>query len=220
MPNVTKNAKVSRAQISREKEADAIVKAEQICAAGAQSQKVQGSAIVKPALDALQTNVKQGRQFLNQKVQLAQALALATKSFGNSFGKIVSSLATYETSVEDLAGGDAAVIVDAGCTPRDTTSPTSTLGMVTDAAGGLGKMPAQTILTWSKVSGATHYAIEINMTPATPAGPWTALPTGSRRRRVITSPAPGMQMLVRVAAVASDGTQSPWSSPILVTTSV
>ena len=58
----------------------------------------------------------------------------------------------------------------------------------------------------------------VNPTPASEGGPWTLLPTGSSRRRVVTGPAPGSQVLVQVAAVAGDATQSAWSDPILATT--
>jgi hypothetical protein len=81
----------------------------------------------------------------------------------------------------------------------------------------LGKLPTEAVVSWPKVDGATSFAIEVNWTPATPAGPWAALNSGSGRRRVITAPAPAAQFLVRIAGIKSDGTQSPWSNPILVT---
>ncbi len=58
----------------------------------------------------------------------------------------------------------------------------------------------------------------MNVTPQNPAGTWTAIAPGSSRRRVVKGPAPASQILARVAAVGSDGTQSDWSDPLLVTT--
>jgi hypothetical protein len=40
---------------------------------------------------------------------------------------------------------------------------------------------------------------------------------GSGRRRVVKAPTAGAQFLARVAALASDGTQSDWSETILAT---
>jgi hypothetical protein len=73
------------------------------------------------------------------------------------------------------------------------------------------------MLRWAAASGATGYAVEVNFTPGNPAGPWTSLGTGSRRTRLVTAPTPGAHFPARVAAVASDGTQTPWSATILVT---
>ena len=50
------------------------------------------------------------------------------------------------------------------------------------------------------------------------AGPWTALTSGTGRRRIVKAQAPGAQLLARVASLGSGGAQADWSDPILVTT--
>ena len=83
--------------------------------------------------------------------------------------------------------------------------------------GKPGKHPMEAIVSWPKAPGATGYAIEVNFTPQSAAATWTALNSGSGRRRVITGSAAGAHFMVRVAALASDGMQSAWSAPILAT---
>jgi hypothetical protein len=46
---------------------------------------------------------------------------------------------------------------------------------------------------------------------------WTSLGTCSRRTKVINASSPGAQLLVRVCAIASDGTRADWSDTVLVT---
>ena len=69
-----------------------------------------------------------------------------------------------------------------------------------------------------RLGSATGYAIEVNYTPADPTGPWTAPKPGAGRRRVVKTPVPASQLLVRVAALDSHGTQTDWSDAILATT--
>ena len=83
--------------------------------------------------------------------------------------------------------------------------------------GWVGKALKEAVLHWPAVAGATSYAIQVNWTPAAPAGPWVALASGTSRRRVVTAPTAGAQFLAQVAGIASDGTQSEWCDAILVT---
>ena len=76
----------------------------------------------------------------------------------------------------------------------------------------------ETVVTWPAVAAATSYAVQVNANLATPTGPFTPLQPGSSRRRVIMAPAQGAQILVQIAAVSSDGTQTAWCEPFLATT--
>jgi hypothetical protein len=127
------------------------------------------------------------------------------------------ALAVYEAVIEQLARGDASIIAAAGLPSRGPKAPPAALGEMGVVRTRQGALPAQAVLTWPEVTGATSYAIELNPTPQSPAGPWNALGSGSRRRRLVSGPAPGAQILARVAALGSNGTQSAWSDPVLVT---
>ena len=154
----------------------------------------------------------------DRKLAAQAALLSATKTLEIQFGAAANALRTYETAVNTVADGDASIINKAGLLTRATKTPPAALGSVVGVHSVPGKLPAQAILRWPEVARATSYAIEVNMTPAAPAGPWTAINPGSSRRRVLTTPTPATQMLARVAAVMADGTQSAWSNPVLVTT--
>jgi hypothetical protein len=75
----------------------------------------------------------------------------------------------------------------------------------------------EAIVSWPAAPGATGYAIEVNFTPQAPNAVWTALTSGTGRRRVVKAPAPQAQLLVRVASLGSGGTQAEWSDPAMAT---
>jgi hypothetical protein len=181
-----------------------------IVAAGAQCAAVQSSPVAKAALGVLQAAAGTGQTAMVAKLDAAQTHETAIKTG--------DALRSYEASVNVLANGDGSIINAAGLLTRADKPPPAALGTVPELHSKPGKLQSEAILSWPKVAGATSFALQINTTPATPAGPWTALNSGSSRRRVITGPGPASQLLARVAAVAADGTQSPWSNPILVTT--
>jgi hypothetical protein len=189
-----------------------------VCATGAQSPDVQGSPVVSGALDVLKSAVAAGHASLAARMSLAQALMAAISALQIDVGAIRVALTSYEAAVGTLPALDAAKITKAGLLARAPKAPAEALGNVTGVHSKPGKHPAQGILGWPKVAGATGYAIQVNTTPQDPAGTWTAMASGSGRRRVVNGPGPASQILARVAAVASDGTQSDWSDPVLVTT--
>jgi hypothetical protein len=115
-----------------------------------------------------------------------------------------------------MAGGDPAKITEAGLLVRDAASPRFALETITALEGKPGKREREAILSWPKAKGATSYAVEVSFTPDSLDGLWTALTSCSRHTRVITAPAPGAQILARVAAVDGQGNRSDWSPTILV----
>ena len=186
-------------------------------AAGKSCPAVQSSPLAKKALDAQQASVAILSAMLTTKANCIKALAAATKAITTQFPKVVGRTRLYESAVDDIAHGDAAIITAAGVLSRDESTPAAALGIVTDVTSKPGKAAKETVVTWPKVPGATSYAMQANLDAAAPTGPYTALPSGSSRRRVILAPARGAQILVQIAAVASDGTQSAWCAPVLAT---
>jgi hypothetical protein len=189
-----------------------------IVGSGTQSADVQSSPIAKQALSNLQTASNTLAASVATKVSLGNAFAAAIRAMGVNVVAAATALRTYESAVNTMAEGNAAIITAAGLLARDESTPKSALGLVTGVHQKLGKLSTEAILMWPKVPGATGYAIQVNMTPATPAGPWTSVASGSSRKRVLNGPGPASQFLARVAAVASNGTQTDWSTPILVVT--
>ncbi len=170
------------------------------CTAGAASTDVQGSPVSAQALTTLQKAVTTAHTSLTNRQSLAQALLAAIKALKLDFTSVKVALRTYEAAVGALANGNASVINKAGLLSRDVKTTPAALGKVSVVHSKPGQRPTEAIVTWPRGPGATGYAIEVNFTPQTPTGPWTTLPSGTGRRRVIKGATPGAQFLVRVAS--------------------
>lgn len=188
-----------------------------VCSAGAQSPEVQASPIAVQALGELQKAVTTAHASWTARQSLAQGLLAAIKALSLDYMAVKVALRTYEAAIGGLASGDANVINKAGLLSRDQKTLPATLGKVVGMRSKPGKRSTEAIITWPQGPGATGYALEANYAPQTPAGPWTPLTSASGRRRVVQSPTPGAQFLVRVASLGSGGTQSDWSDAILAT---
>ena len=127
------------------------------------------------------------------------------------------SLDTYETCVVGVCHGDAAIINKAGLLARPVApaAPPTTMEKVAKITSSLGKLPRMAKLAWPAAPGAASYAVQVNFTPGTPAGPWILLGTCTRRTKEVTTPTPAAQFLAQIASVASDGTQGDWCDAIL-----
>jgi hypothetical protein len=212
-----KNAVVKRTPLRGKTPPAALSLVQAICDAGAQCQDVLNTPSTSAALAVLQAELLSANGSMTSKGNLAQQLRAATKTLDLDMLDVARAVVSYEAAVAALAKGNAVLMSQAGLLTRDPSPPQAALGSVTKLSSKPGKQQGQAILSWPIVAGATSYAIEVNFTSQDAAGPWTALNGGSNHRRVIQAPTPASQFLVRVAAVAGDGTQSAWSSPFLAT---
>jgi hypothetical protein len=187
------------------------------CDAAAKCPEVLSSPVAQAALLLLQDALATTHGSLSSKLALAQQLMAATKALNHDFQALKAALGTFEAAVAALAKGSGALINKAGLPSRDLTSSPAELEAVAVVNTSPGKHAAEAILQWPAAPGATGYALEVNFTPQDPDGTWLAYSTAAGRRRVVKGPTPGCQFLVRVAAVASDGTRSAWSAVILAT---
>ena len=214
----TTHTVVRHGLIQGKKPAEALQTLATTCTTGAGCPQVQADLTSKQALAGLQTAVTTSQASQDTKVKLFQQYMAASKTAAQDFQKVGCALTTYESAVSGIAGGSVAIITAAGCLGREEgrSSPLE-LEPVSNVKNRLGKLACQTIVEWPAAPGATSYAIEVNLTPQNPTAPYTALNSGTSRRRVLTAPAPGAQMLVRVASLDSQGNQSAWSAAILAT---
>ncbi len=215
-PNPTP-AVVRRNLLTRKSVAAGLSSLTTACTTAATCPQVQASPLAQQALTLLQKSVTTAGASLSTKQSAELALATARKSLQADFKAVRIALTTYETAVQSIAGGSAAVIVAAGLTARDQKPPTATLEPVSIVRTKPGKHPTEAIVTWPAAPGATGYALEVCYAPqATPLA-WVALTSGTGRRRVVKAQAVGGQLLVRVAALGSDGTQADWSPAVMAT---
>ena len=198
---------------------DAIATLSNTCTAGSQCPQVQASGVATAALGDLKTTVATATVSLAAKKKADQEAKTAAETLANDVKAAKVCLHTYETAVGGVCGGDAAVINKAGLLARPVapTPPATTVEKVAKLTSGLGKVAKIALIRWHAAAGAASYAVEINLAPATPAGPWVSLGTCTRRTKHIPTATPGAQFLVRVASVASDGTQGDWCDPIVAT---
>ncbi len=190
---------------------------ETLCAAGDACPEVQASPLAVLALASLKEATAAARASHTLVLETTSQLRAAVAALRVDFRATEATLRAYERSIDGLARGNAAIIVQAGLLARELYPPRAALGDVVGVEGAPGKEPGDAVLTWPRVAGATSYAVEVSFTPQAPDGTWFALVGGAGRRRVVRAPAPRAQLLARIAAVASDGTRSAWSLPILVT---
>jgi hypothetical protein len=219
MSDPTKPVTVRRSMLVGKSVASGLSTLGATCSSGAQCPEVQASPIASQALLALQKALTATSTSLSSKEAAAQALANSTKALAYNFEAMRVALTTYQTVVAGLAGGSAAIITNAGLVPRAPRSPSAPLTAVSVVRAKPGKRSSEAIVSWPAAPGATGYALEANFTPQAATATWTALPSGSGRRRVVRGASSRAQFLVRVASVGSDGTQADWSAPVMATAS-
>jgi len=215
----TKPATVRRSLLARKSIASGLSALVATCNSGMQCPEVQASPIASQALLALQKAVGSASTTLSVKEAAAVAFASSSRALSTDFKTVRVALQTYETVIAGLAAGSAAIITNAGLTPRDQTPPIAALTAVSVVHAKPGKRSAEAIVSWPAAPGATGYALEACFAPQAATPTWTALASGSGRRRTVKGPSAGAQFLVRVASLGSDGTQSDWSNPVMATAS-
>ena len=199
------------------KEAEALNTLNNTCTAGAACTDVQNDPMASKALSLLQAALGTAQTSSTARDKLGTQFLSARRTARLDFITCQLALMQYQVAVGILAKGNAAIINKAGLLSRDEKQPAAALDKVTTVNSKPGKHPCEAIVTWSPGPGATSYAIEVNFTPQNPNGTWTALNSGSGRRRIVKAPTPGTQFLVRIASIGSDGSQSAWSTEILAT---
>jgi hypothetical protein len=214
---VLTHAKVRRTKINRSKIDTALAKLGTVVRVGAESPAVLNSPMAKGALAVLEEAVGTVAASARDKMLLMQALASATKRLRSDTSALVNAARAYEAAIQVVSRGDASVIVGTGLGVRGNRAPPASLGRVTAVRSKEGKQQAEAVVSWPAAPGASRYAIEVKNTPFAEEA-WVPLPEATVRRRVIKGPAPGSQMLARVAAIASDGRRADWSDPVLVIT--
>jgi hypothetical protein len=210
-------ATVKRMPIDVHKANKAVETLQAVITTGTNCVAVQNAPVAKGALADLQASLAVLAGNLTTKANNLSALDASRKAITVSFDDVEAKTRAYESSVNVIAAGNPATITAAGLLARAPKTPAAALGAVKDVRSKLGKAQKETIVSWPEVPGARNYAVQTNANLSTPAGPYTALPSASSRRRVIMTPAPGAQILVQVAAIGSDGTQSAWCEPYLAT---
>jgi hypothetical protein len=102
---------VKRRLLDGKEVADALALLTVMCNAGAQCSDVQSDPVCSAALTDLQTKVTAASGFLGVKQKADLDAKAAGKKVFTSFQLVRAALSTYETSVNGVAKGDAAIIL-------------------------------------------------------------------------------------------------------------
>ena len=142
---------VKRQTLQGKKVADALAVLTTTCNAGAQCTEVQGDAVAAAALTDLVGKVTTANTCVMAKQKIDQDRKAAAKKVNSAWTHVKTSLTTYETSVDGVAAGDAAVITKAGLESRhEAPTTTPTLQQVVKVTSTLGKVAQQSVLHWPK----------------------------------------------------------------------
>lgn len=218
VPQAPVKSCVKRRMLDGKKVAEALGMLTTTCKAGATCTEVQGEPVCAAALADLQAKVTVAIAYLSDKQTADQAAKASGAKLLAAFQQVRVSLTTYETSVNAVARGDAAVINKAGIESRpDAPSAAPSLERTEKVTYTLGKSSRESVIHWRRTPGASMFAVEVNYEPQNPEAPWTSLGTTTRRSKRVTAPSPAGQFLVRIRAMASDGTAADWSDTILAT---
>ncbi len=217
-PPLPVKSTVNRSALNKKKMPEALTTLTATCASGATCAQVTGSPIANAALTNLGAAVTTSAQSVGAATQAKKDAQTAAKKAQKDFQQVRIAFSTYETAVSGVAGGDAAVIHAAGLDSRpEAPSATPELTKLEKVMVQPWKLATEARLRWPEMPGAAMYAVQVNFTPATPAGPFASLGTTTRLTKVVKAPTAGAQFLVQVAAVTSDGTVGEWSDAVLAT---
>jgi hypothetical protein len=206
---------VKQGMLTGEKPSDAVAMAKNVCNAGANSPEVQASPLASEALGVLQASVQTVDGLLANKLRLAQELLAAQSALAIGLIDVRKKLQVYGTAVDMIAHGNAAVIGRAGFEARPLKATAVALVGVSELFSKPGKMAGQAILSWPEAKGAGSYEVQVNFTPESPDGPWTAFTAAANQSRVVQAPAPRAQFLARVVAIGHGGARAEASPTIL-----
>ncbi len=126
-----------------------------------------------------------------------------------------TATSAYMSAVDNIAGGDAAIITRAGLLSRDGVTRIMDAAVPENLHGETTKVSAEAIAAWDIAAGASAYRLKVNFTPSDPTK-WVELSPGRARPRTITPPAPPLQLLPPVASIGSEES-SDWCAPVMLT---
>jgi hypothetical protein len=127
--------------------ADALSALTTTCNAGAACTDVQSDPVCAAAQADLQTKVTAASLCLATKQKADQDADAAGKKLFTAFKLVRSSLTTYESAVNGVSKGDAAIITKAGCEARpETPVASSDVEKVEKVTSTLGKNAREAVL--------------------------------------------------------------------------
>ncbi len=217
-PPIPVKSVVKRRDLDGTKIAAALGSLTTTCNVGATATEVQTDPVCAAAHADLQAKVTAAVTGLTDKQAADQKAKVAGKKLFAAFHLVRKALATYETAVNAMAKGDAAIIHKAGSESRPEAPPTSPVVQRAEKlTSRVGKNARESVLRWAVTPGAAMFAVEANFDPQNPGSTWTSLGTTTRRTKAVIAPTAAAQFLVRVAALDSDGKAADWSDTILAT---
>jgi hypothetical protein len=201
--------------VTRQKMGDRVNTLDAVCTAGASCAAVGASPLASAALDGLKAANVAMRAALVSRNALLVLYRAQCKTVLTAKATLGVATSTYMTAVDNVAGGDAAIITSAGLPAHVEQPAVLTVSWPLKLRSAQGKQSREAIVQFAAAPGASAYKLRVNFTPNDPTK-WEEQSAGASRRRTVTAPTPAAQFLVSVASIGSDST-SDWSDPIMAT---
>ena len=122
---------------------------------------------------------------------------------------IVNSLGAH---VQNVSGGDAALIQSAGMGVKGRRTPPAIPAQVENLSISAGDDGGQLDLQWDPLPEAWTYDVQLCADPVTPASNWVIQPSPIKSKLTVKNLTSGVRMWARVRAVNPAG-QGAWSDP-------
>lgn len=114
-----------------------------------------------------------------------------------------SILKTGALKVQDISGGDEAIILSSGYDIARKGTPVGMLDQVVNLQIKLGKLSGSLEISWDVVDHAYSYEIQYTKNPKTDESVYTSI-TSTKRKILLENLIPGQTYSIKVAAVGSD----------------
>lgn len=156
-------------------------------------------------LDTTYQDARAARQSAAEKTALQEGAAVA---WDNRIGLLAAA-------VEQVSGGDAAVILSSGFEVRNPSAPIGPLPAPANLEAATNGHDGQVKLRWKRVHGADTYEVQTSGDPMNP-GNWTTKTTSTGARATLEGLPSVTRQWFRVRAIGAAG-PSGWSEPAVKT---
>ena len=164
-------------------------------------------------LTAGKNNALSGINTYNASVVTSQANLATRDDFVSSLEGMLTQMATY---VENVSGGDRAMIESAGFSVRADSAPVGPLARVLNLVLTAGDFDGTLDAAWDALRGAGSYEVQTSPDPMSDAS-WVFKTVSNKSNVTMDSFTSGAKVWVKVRGIGAGNNKGPWSDPAVKT---